>query len=171
MTLTDADAIKLIQQLRGRIWHTTSIEGLRGIVSDQCIRVNRGDLSNAYFQSKCSNCFEEGAVSLFDLVTHRDTDLVGDDLDLLGKWPQVMFRHFPTVFLGMNLHSLAPNLLFYPELKRRRGLGGIIPRIEICHVGDIPFGQVLQVGIWRQQAPLNIEFFPTVEDAIGLLHQ
>ena len=76
---------------------------------------------------------------MFDLITHRDKDLIGEDLLLLDKWPEVMFRHRPTIFLGIELGSVASNLLFYPELKRRRGLGGIIPRIEVCHVGDIPF--------------------------------
>jgi hypothetical protein len=102
-------------------------------------------------------------------ITHRDTDLIGEDLLLLDKWPEVMFRHSPTIFLGIELKSIASNLLFYPELKHRRGLGGIIPRIEVCHVGDIPFCLVKKIGVWSETELSNILFDPNVNDAIANL--
>ena len=79
------DALKVIQLLRGYLWHTTSIKGLATIHRDGRIKVNRGDLQSAYEQSRLSNCFEQGEISLFDLVTHRDEDLVDDNLLLLEK--------------------------------------------------------------------------------------
>jgi hypothetical protein len=160
------EAEKLIPLLRGYFWHTTSLAGFRQIFAQNSIKVNRGDLPKAYTQSQCSNCFEEGAVSLFDLITHRDADLIGEDLLLLDKWPEVMFRHSPTIFLGIELGAIASNLLFYPELKRRRGLGGIITRIEVCHVGDIPFCLVKKIGVWSEAELSNILFYPDVNDAI-----
>ena len=163
------EAQKLIPLLRGYLWHTTSVGGFREICSQGSIKVNRGDLPQAYTQSQCSNCFEEGAISLFDLITHSDRDLIGEDLLLLEKWPEVMFRHKPTMFLGMELGSVASNLLFYPELKRRRGLGGIIPRIEVCHVGDIPFQIVKKVGVCREKEISNIVFFSKIDDAVSSL--
>lgn len=163
--MTKEFARPIIAQLRGYLWHTTSVDGFRGIVSEKSIRVNRGDLPNAWDQSSCSNCFEENAVSLFDFVTHRDEDLVGEDLLLLQKWPGVMFRHRPTVFLGMAIESLASNLLFYSELKRRRGFGGVIPRIEVCHVGDIPWSTVKMVGISQGLSSPRIDFYSSVQAA------
>jgi hypothetical protein len=80
-----------------------------------------------------------------------------------------MFRHQPTIFLGMELGPLAPHLLFYPELKRRRGLGGIIPRIEVCHVGNIPFRLVQKIGVWRGAAPSNISLYAEIKDAVTSL--
>jgi hypothetical protein len=164
-----AEVEQLITQLRGYLWHTTSLDGFQQIHEQGAIKVNRGDLPKAYAQSQYSNCFEEGGISLFDLITHRDTDLIGADLMLLDKWPEVMFRHNPAVFLGMELASIASNLLFYPELKRRRGLGGIIPRIEVCHVGDIPFYLIKKIGVWVETEPTDILFYPSVEDAIVTL--
>jgi len=157
--LSEQEAEKLIQFLRGYLWHTTSIDGFRQISAQNSINVNRGDLQNAYTQSECSNCYEENAVSLFDFVTHRDRDLIGNDLLLLEKWPGVMFRHQPTIFLGMELGPLAPHLLFYPELKRRRGLGGIIPRIEVCHVGNIPFDRCRRLACGGAQ---RLRIFPSM---------
>jgi hypothetical protein len=75
--LSEQEAEKLIQFLRGYLWHTTSIDGFRQISAQNSINVNRGDLQNAYTLSECSNCYEENAVSLFDFVTHRDRDLIG----------------------------------------------------------------------------------------------
>jgi hypothetical protein len=86
---------------------------------------------------------------------------------MLEKWPEVMFRHRPTVFLGMELASIAVNLLFYPEVKRRRGLGGIIPRIEVCHVGDIPVGLVRKVGVWANGSRSNIRFYSSFSDGVS----
>ena len=163
------EAQKLIPLLRGYLWHTTGVNGFREICSQGSIKVNSGDLPKAYTQSQCSNCFEEGAISLFDLITHSDRDLIGEDLLLLEKWPEVMFRHKPTIFLGMELGSVGSNLLFYDELKRRRGLGGIIPRIEVCHVGDIPFQIVKKVGVCRENEILNIVFFSKIDDAVSSL--
>jgi len=163
------EAQKLIPLLRGYLWHTTSVHGFREIYSQSSIKVNRGDLPKAYTQSQCSNCFEEGAISLFDLITHRDKDLIGEDLLLLDKWPEVMFRHRPTIFLGIELGSVASNLLFYPELKRRRGLGGIIPRIEVCHVGDIPFRLIKKIAVCHEEAISNIVFYSKVGDAVSSL--
>ena len=164
-----AEVEDLIARLRGYLWHTSSLEGFRQIHAQNAIKVNRGDLPKAYSQSQYSNCLEEGGISLFDLITHRDRDLIGEDLLLLDKWPGVMFRHTPTVFLGMELSSIASNLLFYPELKRRRGLGGIIPRIEVCHVGDISLDLVKKIGLWVEAKPTDILFYRDVDDAIGAL--
>jgi hypothetical protein len=165
------EAEDIIGLLRGYFWHTTSVEGFQTINAQEAIKVNRGDLPNAYAQSRVSNCFEEGAISLFDVITHRDADLVGDDLLMLDKWPEVMFRHRPTVLLGMELASIATNLLFYPEVKRRRGFGGIIPRIEVCHVGDIPVSLVKRVGIWSNGSRSNIRFYSSLSDGISAVLQ
>jgi hypothetical protein len=164
-----AETEELIARLRGYLWHTTSLEGFRQIHVQNAIKVNRGDLPKAYTQSQHSNCYEEGGISLFDLITHSDRDLIGEDLLLLDKWPGVMFRHNATVLLGMELGSIASNLLFYPELKRRRGLGGIIPRIEVCHVGDIPSYLIKKIGVWAEEKPTDILFYPNVDDAIAAL--
>jgi hypothetical protein len=164
-----AEVEELIARLRGYLWHTTGLQGFQQIHAKNAIKVNCGDLAKAYPQSQWSNCFEEGGISLFDLITHSDRDLIGEDLLLLAKWPGVMFRHNPTVFLGMELASVASNLLFYPELKRRRGLGGIIPRIEVCHVGDIPSNLIKKIGVWTEEKPTGLLFYVNIDDAIANL--
>jgi hypothetical protein len=164
------EALRILSALRGYVWHVTSVEGLRGIVQDERIRVNHGDLPNAYAQSKRSNCVEAGGVSLFDAITHSDMDWIGEDLLMLAKWPGVMFRHrIHSVFLGFRLEDLASNLLFYAELKRRFGSGGIIPRVEVCHVGDIPFRKVCRIGTCSDREPFGVTIHADVASLVNRL--
>ena len=77
-----------------------------------------------------------------------------------------MFHHTPTIFLGVELASVASNLLFYPALKQRCGFGGIIPRIEVCHIGDIPFRLIKRIGIRKKPQGSSIDFYPDIADAV-----
>ena len=168
MKITVGSATSLIALLRGFLWHATSLKAFTAILVDKSIKVNRGDLPNSCAQSACSNCAEENAVSLFDFVTHSDRDIIGEDFYLLDKWPSVMFRHGPdTLLLGIEFARCAKNLLFYPELKIRRGFGGIIPRVEVCHRGDIPLTAVQRVARWQGDTDKLPFLYPSVSACVS----
>ncbi|MDA7657673.1 hypothetical protein N8737_03125 [Verrucomicrobia bacterium] len=170
MNFSSEILLGFINTLRGYLWHTTSLSAFGMIQKTGKILVDRRDLESTFRSSLCSNCFEQGAISFFDLVTHRDRDLIGDELRLHSKWPNVMFFHKPfTVFLGVPLDVVASQILFYPELKRRCGLGGIIPRIEVCHVGDLDFSEINQFGLWRSDQPESIVLTDSADELTALI--
>ena len=56
--------IKIWEVLVHRLWHATTIEGLRGILRDCCIRVIKENVGGKYRVAPLM--FEQGCVSLFD---------------------------------------------------------------------------------------------------------
>jgi hypothetical protein len=139
MNITDQELRAIINSLRGYFWHSTSSSGALSILEDGRIRVNSDSrLPNSFEQSAVSNCVSLDAISLFDFVTHSDRDLIGEVLLLQHKWPYILLRHRPlTVIFGFKLSAIASALKFYPEIKKLDGFGGIIPRIEVCHCGNL----------------------------------
>ena len=124
----------IIDHLSGALYHMTSLQGYQGIVRDLVLRPNDGT-GFSFPESKLSNCYELKAVSLWDFELPSPT-VTFDDL-LLRKCESVLLRHQPAIFIGFSRDRLMPNLKYYAEIKRVCGLGGIVPGVEVCHVGQI----------------------------------
>jgi hypothetical protein len=132
----------LIDLLRVGVHHGTSADNYRLILSSGGIRWNDGEFPFSFGASPLSNCYDLGAISLFDFET-PSPETIFDALSQM-KWETVLFRHRPAILLGIRRKDLPGQLIKYAEAKRRCGLGGIIPHIEVCHVGTIPISAVFQ---------------------------
>ena len=135
----------LIDTLRIGVYHATSVVNYRLIVSSGGIRYNDGELPFSFGESRLSNCFDLNAVSLFDFETPT-IETIFDTISHM-KWEPVLFRHRPAILLGIRRGDLPGKLIEYAEAKRRCGLGGIIPHIEVCHIGTIPISIVFQTVV------------------------
>src|ERR1043166_2706989 len=131
-----ADLVRLIDTLRTGVHHATSLSGYRQIISSAAIRHNDGSFDFSFGESRLSNCYDLSAISLFDFET-PSIEFIFDTISQM-KWEAVLFRHRPVILLGIRRSDLPGQLIEYAEAKRRCGLGGIIPHIEVCHVGEIP---------------------------------
>jgi len=132
----------LIDLLRVGVHHGTSADNYRLILSSGGIRRNDGEFPFSFGESPLSNCYDLRAISLFDFET-PSTETIFDTLSQM-KWETVLFRHRPAILLGIRRKDLPGQLIEYAEAKRRCGLGGIIPDIEVCHIGTIPISAVFQ---------------------------
>ena len=128
--------------MRVGVHHGTSIDNYRLILSSGGIQWNAGEFPSSFPQSSRSNCYELHAISLFDFET-PSTENIFDTLSQM-KWETVLFRYRPAILLGIRREDLPGKLIQYAEAKRRCGLGGIIPHIEVCHIGTIPISAVFQ---------------------------
>ena len=135
----------LIGCLRTGLHHATSVSNYRLILSSGCIRYNHGGLPFSFGESRLSNCYDLRAVSLFDFET-PSIEAIFDDISQM-KWETVLFHHHPTVLLGFRRRDLSGQLIEYAEAKRRCGFGGIIPHIEVCHIGSIPVSAAFQTVV------------------------
>jgi hypothetical protein len=113
----------------------TSLEGYQGIARCRAVFPSNEGTDFSFTESKLSNCYELKAVSLWDFELPSPT-VTFDDL-LLRKCETVLLRHQPAIFIGFARDRLMPNLKYYEEIKRVCGLGGIVPGVEVCHVGQI----------------------------------
>ena len=132
----------LIEVMRVGVHHGSSPENYRRILSSGEIRWNDGRFSFSFPQSHLSNCYELRAISLFDFETPSAEEIF-DSLSQM-KRETVLFRHRPSILLGIRRKDLPGELIEYAEAKRRCGPGGIIPHIEVCHIGAIPISAVFQ---------------------------
>lgn len=123
----------------------TSVPNYRLIVSSGIIRYNDGELPFSFEASQLSNCYDLRAVSLFDFET-PSAEIIFDSLSQM-KWEPVLFRHRPAILLGFRRTDLPGQLIEYAESKQRCGPGGIIPHMEVCHVGTIPASAAFQTVV------------------------
>jgi hypothetical protein len=142
------EAAKLIiDHLRDALYHMTSLKAFQGITQYGAIRPNDGTADFSFLQSDRSNCFDLKAVSLWDFESPGE-DVIYNDLTL-DKCSTVLLHHQPAVFIGFHQDRLAPNLCYYSEIKQRLGYGGIIPRVEVCHIGAIRLALATHVVVTR----------------------
>jgi hypothetical protein len=117
----------------GGLCHVTSIQNYRKIRDCGAIKPNDGTFESKWTPS-LSNCFELGAISLFDFKA-ADLDAILADLE---KWKSVITGLSPTaVAILIDPSELPSTPLRYEEIKKRLGAGGIIPDVEVCYPGEI----------------------------------
>ncbi len=173
----------LIAKMSFGIYHATSIERYRDIRNTGRILPGNQVSHKNFPQSRLSNCHELGGVACFDFErADRAKLFCGDPL---LNWPKVLlsyrFSDFPTtVLIGFDRSRLPQEPLYYPEIKRRLGLGGIIPYgIECCYPDSMELRlaqQIILVCHWNQTVlesttegnPFIVD--PTIEQ-IGKKHK
>jgi hypothetical protein len=152
---------ELVDEMSIGIYHVTSLESYRQIlIAGQILPGNQIKHKN-FRQSRLSNCHELGGVACFDFEKADRNKLFGDDA--MMKWPQVLlsYKHSgppTTVAIGFDRAHLPNKPLYYPEIKKKLGLGGIIPYgIECCYPEPVPLGlckHIIIVCHWNQ-TPLS----------------
>jgi len=146
--LNDAkDALKIFRR-ENCLLHTTSQDAFRKIVESDAILPNDGSFGHKYPQSNHSIAKISGAISLFDLYSETETNV----LDMEGlKWFHFFIDHSPTtIILEIDRTKLDPNKLFnaskvawdYFKSSERKLLPTAIPYVEVCHSGLIPLNCV-----------------------------
>jgi len=117
------------------LWHCTSALEFRQIKADGLIKPSDG--SHKWGRHACQ---QNGAVPLFDFTTPT-LDAIFEE-DMLLKWPQFLGCAKPlTVVLGLARARLPGDLIPYPKNKEGNN-GNIIPWVEVCHRGAIPFAAI-----------------------------
>jgi hypothetical protein len=152
---------ELVGEMSFGIYHATSLESYRQILKGGRILPGNQIKHKNFPQSRLSNCHELGGVACFDFEKADRNKLFGDDA--MMKWPQVLlsYKHSDsptTVAIGFDRAHLPDKPLYYPEIKKKLGLGGIIPYgIECCYPEPIPLRlcrHIIIVCHWNQ-TPLS----------------
>ena len=147
----------LISQMSFGIYHATSIELYRDIRNTRRILPGNQVEHKNFPQSHLSNCHELDCVACFDFEKADQGKLFCGDP--LLNWPVVLlsnrYSDFPTtVLIGFDRSKLPKEPLYYSEIKKRLGMGGIIPhRIECCYPESMELKlarQIIFVCHWNQ---------------------
>ena len=142
---------ELMRLLRQGVHHATSIDSFRSICQSGRIEPNDGKFADSHLQSQCCNARQLGAISLWDF--EKPGDSIVFEYVTQMKWSAILLCHHPiTVFIAFRRDLLA-NLVYYKEAKRRCGFGGIIPEVEILHIGSIPLRLAYQIFAVNPQHP------------------
>lgn len=146
--LRDAkDALKVFRR-ENCLLHTTSLDAFRKIVESEAILPNDGSFGHKYPQSNNSIAKLSGAISLFDLYSETESNVL--DMDGL-KWFHFFIDHSPTtIILEVDRTKLDPNKLFnaskvawdYYKESGKKLFPTAIPYVEVCHRGLIPLNCV-----------------------------
>ncbi len=154
--MKDATHAKLLDALRGRVWHATSVECYKSIKADGFIRVRP-----PRHQYQKSFCQHSGRVSLFDF---RDAPGLADAIDrgdwlgFLGGVPGGL-----VVFLGLDPSlPVIPAATLVAESNDARISGRLtgpqgsrlIADLETGHLGDIPAHRIVEVFQWEPQTSI-----------------
>jgi hypothetical protein len=121
---------------KGLLWHRTSINEFHQIRADGFIKPNAGAVNRWGSPYACQQL---GGVSLFDFTAQPKDKVLGEE----DKWQQFLGDVGPvTVVLGLNKAILARRLVPYPANKEKT-TGNVIPWVEVCHRGPIPFSAIV----------------------------
>jgi hypothetical protein len=127
----------LFRELRnGLLWHCTSVGEFREIRASGSIVPNDGRVNK---WDKPYACQELGGISLFDLTTEEETEVLRE----ANKWQQFFGCARPvTVVLGLDRSRLSGRLVPYPQNKEGT-TGNVIPCVEVCHCGPIGMSSIV----------------------------
>jgi hypothetical protein len=135
----------IVSCIRDAVYHMTGIHGYGKIITEGVLRPNDGTLPSSFETSEACNCRQLNGVSLWDF--ERPDDSIVYDSDSLWKCETVLLRYRPSIFLGFQREALDSKLLYYQQIKERCGYGGIIPYVEVCHVGEIQVELVTSIVV------------------------
>ena len=149
---------KAMETLRGGVWHVTSCDFFEGIKEAGAIQVEpdipeRSRYGGRSGPAKRPYVRHIGGVSLFDF---RKYDLKRFDQEFPSNTGTIRYyvpfyrREHDSVWIQIDPVQAGKSLLSPAELNRRRDVDGersrlLIPRIEACHIGDIPKDRFLRV--------------------------
>ena len=129
---------RLYNQIKGGIYHSTSISGYRGICTSGAILPNTGSLPFSHGRSPTSCCYKLGAISLLDLRSPSPTrPLVGKDAWV--NWTTFLDNHQPiTVLLEITPSYLSAPLHDFDSLQERYPYSAMVAEAEKCYPCAIP---------------------------------
>jgi len=148
---------ELVSIISDGIYHATSIERYRDIIDNGYILPGNRVTHKNFPQSEVSNCHELSAIACFDFGRADASKVFGDDA--MMKWPGVLLSYrysdYPTTILIGFVRSLLPKEpLYYAEIKKQLGFGGIIPYgIECCYPGQLSLNlasNIIAACHWNQ---------------------
>jgi hypothetical protein len=131
---------RLFRQIKGGIYHSTSVSGYRAIRSSGHILPNSGQFPFSHGQSPHSCCYKIVAISLLDL-RQPARPLVGQEA--WRNWTTFLTNHEPiTVLLDLAPDSLSEPLHDFDSLQKRFPFGTMVAEAEKCYPGPISFAAV-----------------------------
>jgi hypothetical protein len=131
---------RLYRQIKGGIYHSTSMSGYRGIRASDAILPNTGQFPISYGQSSHSCCYKLAAISLLDL-RNPSRPLVGKEA--WRNWTTFLSNHKPiTVLLGLDPVCLSETLHDYDSLQKLFPYKTMVAEAEACYPARIPFDAI-----------------------------
>lgn len=125
--------------LRGGLWHTTSLEGYRGIRQGGAIVPNAGDRPFKYPRLAESYGFLNRYVCLFDFSGITEEQLVLDH----WRWASYFTQHHPTVALQLDRNLLAERLIPNSAGFKTSVTTLCVPYVEAWYPVPIPASAIL----------------------------
>ena len=124
----------LLPHIRRGLWHTTGPRGFAGIRAAGSILPNTGEFPFTFPQTGNSFGFHNGYVSLFDLGSAADEELI----DCYWKWTEFFFTHEPyTIAIELDRDRLRERLIPNAVARTRGSTTVWIPWVEAWHDGPI----------------------------------
>ncbi len=131
---------RLYTQIKGGIYHSTSVTGYRGIRSSGAIQPNTGLFPSSHFKSQYSCCRKLGAISLLDLQ-NPTRPLVGRKR--WSNWTTFLDNHRPiTVLLDIDPAYLSEQLHDFDSLREHDPDCTMVAEAEKCYSRPIPINAV-----------------------------
>ena len=123
-----------------RLWHATSIEGLRAILNDGCIRAVEENVGPKYRVAPLM--LARGWVSLFDFgPTAGPAWLIQAQYENWGGWLSGQYEDKAMVWLELDRDLTADTVVPAAEVRKmaaaNRG-ANVIPGVEAGHQGPVP---------------------------------
>jgi len=157
------------QYLEGGLFHSTTLEGLRGIVMSKHILPNRGQNNFTFPQSEGSFANTQSYISLFDFRNSQDEEIIHH------YWKFNTFfckGNDIKIILGISHENLVEDIILntanpprgHPNHKP------FIPVFEVWYPGEIPVSAISQVIVSCLSAgELSSYEFQTVDEAEAFL--
>lgn len=155
----------IVAHLKHRLFHCTSIEGLRGIERDGCIRYNDGAFQSSDPQSADGHGRRITAISLFDFESASESEIVDQE----SLWLYFL-SHFDPITAVILLNSnLRENIILHAGAKSERDHPMYIPYVEAWFRDSISVGSIDGVLLIYGQNLDDFEAFNQLDNAIEAL--
>jgi hypothetical protein len=134
--MNKADEARILRLLRKGVYHSTGVEGLKGIIKDQYIKPNDGSLPFTYSMSKNSYATFKSYVSLFDF----ETQPMSRCKEQFWKCDKFFYSHKGArILIKLDRSKLTSSLITYETAHDEVGFCKIkIPYVEVWYPRQIP---------------------------------
>jgi hypothetical protein len=153
------------QYFEGGLFHSTTVEGLRGIIRSRHIAPNKDQFPFTFPQSENSFAYENGYISLFDFRNSQEEEIIHH----YWKFNTFFCRSGDTkIILRINHQNLELNIIpnnANPQIGHPDHRYSI-PIYEVWYPDEIPISEITQVIISRvDDENLDLKEFPTIGEA------
>jgi hypothetical protein len=157
----------LVQHLRGKLFHVTTIANYRAIKQEGFVKPNDGSMIGIYerIAPRLTVCEKLDSISLFDFnqPDERIFPLIVTETlqEYFLEWANFLWWYKPTtVILVFNRQEVCPNLATDEECKKLRGQW--IYNVEVCHRGPIAISAITEsiLVLTEDELKRTFETFP-----------